>query len=152
MRGSPALLSAASLLSKLRAPARLSTKVKFALTETTACYSGKGVYMSNRIGCDEALTRSSMSKGQARAVQQRQESISLDQSLDQPQARHCSEGRKHDEVHSMYKLRNGKGEALSTPKRSSISRAKELLTTPPSAVRPLQLTVTGADWPVATVV
>ena len=93
-----------------------------------------------------------MSEGQGRVVRQRQENISLDQNLDQPQARDCSEGRSSEELHSMYKLRNRRGEMISTPKRSSISRAKQLLTTPPTAVRPRQLTVTGADWPLATVV
>ena len=46
---------------------------------------------------------------------------------------------------------DGKGDALKTPKRSSIARAKALLTTPPRA-EPCRMTVTGSDWPVASVV
>ena len=56
-----------------------------------------------------------------------------------------------EDVADMYKLRNGKGDALKTPKRSSIARAKALLTTPPRA-EPCRMTVTGSDWPVASVV
>lgn len=56
-----------------------------------------------------------------------------------------------EDVADMYKLRNGKGDALKTPKRSSIVRAKALLTTPPGA-EPYRMTVTGSDWPVASVV
>ena len=67
---------------------------------------------------------------------------------------HCTEDsdRKDEDLQSMFKLRNGRGEILQTPKRSSITRAKELLTTPPTKVTPCQLTVTGADWPLAPVV
>ena len=56
-----------------------------------------------------------------------------------------------EDVADMYKLRNGKGDALKTPKRSSIARAKALLTTPPRA-EPCRMTVTGSNWPVASVV
>ena len=69
---------------------------------------------------------------------------------------HCTEdstfARRHEDLQSMYSLRTGRGEILQTPKRSSITRAKELLTTPPTKVTPCRLTVTGADWPLAPVV
>lgn len=57
-----------------------------------------------------------------------------------------------NDLDNMYKLRNGRGQVLQTPKRSSITRAKELLTTPPTKVTPGRLTVTGADWQMASVV
>ncbi|DBA80622.1 hypothetical protein WJX77_010330 [Trebouxia sp. C0004] len=38
-----------------------------------------------------------------------------------------------------------------TPKRSSVARAKALLTTPPKAP-PCLFTITGSEWPVASVV
>ncbi len=59
--------------------------------------------------------------------------------------------RRHDDTEHMYKLRNGKGEFLPTPKRSSVARAKALLTTPPRAP-PCRLTITGSEWPVASMV
>lgn len=69
---------------------------------------------------------------------------------------HCTEDssfdRRDEDLQSMYKLRNGRGEILQTPKRSSMTRAMELLTTPPTKVTPCRLTVTGADWPLAPVV
>lgn len=52
---------------------------------------------------------------------------------------------------NMYKLRNGKGDLLQTPKRTSIARAKALLTSP-SRTSPNRLTVTGSGWPLASVV
>lgn len=58
---------------------------------------------------------------------------------------------RHDDLDKMYKLRNGNGEVLQTPKRSSIARAKALLTTPPRAP-PCRLIVTGSEWPVASLV
>ncbi len=58
---------------------------------------------------------------------------------------------RHEDVAEMYKFRNGNGEVLQTPKRSSIARAKALLTTPPKAP-PCLLTITGSAWPVASVV
>ena len=50
-----------------------------------------------------------------------------------------------------YKLRNGKGDLLQTPKGTSIARAKALLTSP-SRTSPDCLTVTGSEWPLASVV
>ncbi|KAL0046846.1 hypothetical protein WJX82_011439 [Trebouxia sp. C0006] len=58
---------------------------------------------------------------------------------------------RHEDLADMYKFRNGNGEVLHTPKRSSIARAKALLTTPPKA-SPVRFTITGAEWPVASVV
>ncbi|DBA91264.1 TPA: hypothetical protein ACH3X2_004133 [Trebouxia sp. C0005] len=58
---------------------------------------------------------------------------------------------RHADLADMYKLRNGKGEVLQTPKRSSVARAKALLTTPAKAP-PRLFTITGSDWPVASVV
>lgn len=49
---------------------------------------------------------------------------------------------------NMYKFRNGKGDVLQTPKKSSIARAQALLA--PSS--PCHLTITGWNWPVAAVV
>lgn len=49
---------------------------------------------------------------------------------------------------NMYKFRNGKGDVLQTPKKSSIARAQALLA--PSS--PCHLTITGSNWPVAAVV
>lgn len=58
---------------------------------------------------------------------------------------------RNEDLADMYKFRNGNGEVLQTPKRSSIARAKALLTTPPKAP-PCLLTITGSEWPVASVV
>ena len=58
---------------------------------------------------------------------------------------------KDEKYGNIYKFRNGRGDVLQTPKRSSMTRAKALLTTPPKEP-PCKLTVTGADWPIATVV
>lgn len=52
------------------------------------------------------------------------------------------------DVADVYKFRNGKGDVLQTPKKSSIARAQALLA--PSS--PCQLTITGSNWPVAAVV
>ncbi len=58
---------------------------------------------------------------------------------------------RNEDLADMYKFRNGNGEVLQTPKRSSLARAKALLTTPPRAP-PCLLTITGSEWPVASVV
>ena len=58
---------------------------------------------------------------------------------------------RNEDLADMYKFRNGNGAVLQTPKRSSVARAKALLTTPPKAP-PCLLTITGSDWPVASVV
>lgn len=58
---------------------------------------------------------------------------------------------RHEDLAQMYKFRNGNGEVLQTPKKSSVARAKALLTTPPRAP-PCRFTVTGSDWPVESVV
>lgn len=76
----------------------------------------------------------------------------LDQ-RDQPLSNNSSFDQRHDDLQSMFKLRNGRGEVLQTPKRSSVTRARALLTTPPGkSSTPRCLTVTGADWQMATVV
>lgn len=54
----------------------------------------------------------------------------------------------HSDYGSMFAFRNGKGDVLQTPKRSSVARAQALLA--PSS--PCHLTITGSDWPVAAVV
>lgn len=58
---------------------------------------------------------------------------------------------RHEDLAQMYKFRNGNGEVLQTPKKSSVARAKALLTTPPRAPS-CRFTITGSDWPVESVV
>ena len=57
---------------------------------------------------------------------------------------------RHDDLDAMYKLRNGRGQVLQTPKRSSVARAKALLTTPQTS--PCPFSITGSNWPVANLV
>lgn len=54
----------------------------------------------------------------------------------------------HSDYGRVFGFRNGKGDVLQTPKRSSVARAQALLA--PSS--PCHLTITGSDWPVAAVV
>lgn len=56
-----------------------------------------------------------------------------------------------EDVDDMYTFRNGKGEVLQTPKRSSVAGAKALLESPPKAL-PGLFTVAGSEWPVVLVV
>lgn len=55
------------------------------------------------------------------------------------------------DIESLYKFRNGKGDMLQTPKRSSIARALALLAPSPLPLA-CDLTITGSNWPVAAVV
>lgn len=54
-------------------------------------------------------------------------------------------------IENLYKFRNGKGDMLKTPKRSSIARALALLAPSPLPAV-CDLTITGSNWPVAAVV